>query len=113
MRARWLLVLAVAGCVRWQSVPLRAVRDDAVDLRTRTVRVATASDEAVLVVHRVSGTRVDGWDAAQGRERRVDLARATEVQMRVTDPLGTGLVVGGVYLVLTVISYLAVVVDAF
>lgn len=115
MRSKRALLVAVslAGCLRWQRVPFEAVRDNQVDLRTRTVRITAGREQADLVVHRVNGTSVEGWDAARQFERRIDLTRAREIRMRVSDPLGNGLLIGAVYLGLAAVSWLAIVVDAF
>ncbi len=111
--AALLALVALAGCLRWQRVSIESVRDGRVDLRTRTVRISAPGEQAELVVHRVDGARVEGWDAARNLERRIDLARAREVRVRETDPLGSALLVGAVYLAVSVVSWLAVVVDAF
>ncbi|MFO0649542.1 MAG: hypothetical protein U0326_25130 [Polyangiales bacterium] len=115
MRRALLLVLAIAlgGCLRWQRVPVESLRDGSFDLRTRTVRLIAPREQAELVVHRVAGGHVDGWDANRQTERRIDLSRVRDVRVQTSDPVGNALVVGAVYLAVTVVSWLAIVVDAF
>jgi hypothetical protein len=113
VRRALVLAVVLAGCLRWQRVPVEAVRGGAYDLRTRTVRLVAPGEQADLVVHRVADGRVDGWDANRQRERRVDLARVREVRVLRDDPVGNAIVVGAVYLAVTVVSWLAIVVDAF
>ncbi len=108
-----LATLCLAGCLRWERVPLAAVQRGDVDLRTRTVHLASATEEATLRVDRVEGTVVEGWDETRRAERRIDLTRARSIRVRETDALGSGLLVGAVYLAVSVVSWLAVVRDAF
>lgn len=108
-----MLTLVLAGCLRWQRVPIESVRDGRFDLRTRTVRLVAPNEQADLVVHRVADGRLDGWDANRQTERRIELSRVRDVRVRSPDPVGNALVVGAVYLAVTVVSWLAIVVDAF
>ncbi len=107
------MMVALSGCLRWQRVPIDSVRDGAVDLRTRTVRLSAQRDQAELVVHRVASGHIDGWDASRQAERRIDLTRVREVRVQGPDHVGNALVVGAVYLAVTVVSWLAIVADAF
>ncbi len=108
-----MLAVVLAGCLRWQRVPVESVRDGSVDLRTRTVRLNAPREQAELVVHRVADGRLDGWDANRQAERRIDLTRVREARVQTSDPVGNAIVVGAVYLAVTVVSWLAIVVDAF
>ena len=108
-----LVTLCVSGCLRWERVPLAAVQRGDVDLHTRTVHLASTTDEATLRVDRVEGTVVEGWDETRRAERRIDLTRARSIRVRETDALGSGLLVGAVYLAVSVVSWLAIVRDAF
>lgn len=108
-----MLALMVTGCLRWERVPLAAVQRGDVDLRTRTVHLTSATDEATLRVDRVEGSVVEGWDESRRVERRIDLTRARSIRVRETDALGSGLLVGAVYLAVSVVSWLAIVRDAF
>jgi hypothetical protein len=115
MKRRCIAVVALvcAHCVRWQPIALDDVRTGRLDLHTRTVRVLAPAERSDLVVHRINGTQIDAWDATHQAERRIELSRATAVQMRSIDPLGSALVVGSVYLLVFVVSWLAAAEDVF
>lgn len=111
--ARLVVLVMLAGCFRWQAVSLDDVRAGRVDLRTRTVRLVAPSERATMVIHRQEAGHLDGWDEARSRERRVELSRVRELRVRESDPFGNALAVGAVYLAVALVSWLAVVVDAF
>ena len=113
MRRLLLVTLALAGCFRWTPVALDDVRAGRAELRTRVVRASAPAEQATLVVHRVTPRHVDGWDIDRAVERRVPLDRVRELRVRQTDPLGSALAVGAVYLTVGLLSWLAVVVDPF
>jgi hypothetical protein len=114
-RGLLLCALLASGCFRWAPVPLDDVRAGRAEVRTRTVRVSAAREEATLVVHRVTPAHLDGYGYGDDREveRRVSFARVTSLRVRETDPLGSALAVGAVYLTVGLLSWIAVAVDPF
>lgn len=112
-RGLLLCALLASGCFRWAPVPLDDVRAGRAEVRTRTVRVSAAREEATLVVHRVTPAHLDGYDVDREVERRVSFARVTSLRVRETDPLGSALAVGAVYLTVGLLSWIAVAVDPF
>jgi hypothetical protein len=106
-----LLPLVAGGCFRWAPVSLEGVRQGRVELRTRTVRVSAAGEEATLAVHRVTPAHLDGYDLDREVERRVPWSRVRALRARETDPLGSALAVGAVYFTVGLLGWLALVVD--
>jgi hypothetical protein len=114
MRSRVALaVVLLTGCFRWSPVALDDVRGGRAEIRTRTVRVSAAEERATMVVHRVTPTHLDGWDVGRRVERRVPLDRVRDLRVRETDPVGSALAVGAVYLTIGLLGWLAVVIDPF
>lgn len=112
-RGLLLCALLACGCFRWAPVPLDDVRAGRAEVRTRTVRVGAAREEATLVVHRVTPAHLDGYDVDREVERRVSFTRVTSLRVRETDPLGSALAVGAVYLTVGLLGWIAVAVDPF
>mgnify|MGYP003346363789 CR=1 FL=1 len=102
-----LLAGSAGGCFRWAPVDLDGVRRGRVELRTRTVRVSAPAEEATLVVHRVTPEHLDGYDLDRERERRVPWTRVRALRARETDPFGSALAVGAVYLTVGLLGWIA------
>lgn len=112
-RGLLLSALLACGCFRWAPAALDDVRAGRAEIRTRTVRVSAPQEEATLVVHRVTPAHLDGYDVDREVERRVPFTRITSLRVRETDPLGSALAVGAVYLTVGLLGWIAVAVDPF
>lgn len=107
--ASLLLLAALLGCMRWRPLASSDLPVEARTLPLRTVRVVEADGMRELRAHRVSGTTIEGWNAARGREERVDLATARQAWVQVPNDAMNAVLVGAVYGLVFAVSWLALI----
>jgi len=105
-RALALALVALLGCVRWQPLASSELVAVAPTLPQRRMRVLEPEGLREIFVHRVRGATVEGWEAARGREGRVDLSAVRQAWVEAPNEALTGVLVGGVYAAVFLVSAL-------
>lgn len=110
-RAAALALVALLGCMRWRPLASADLAGEARALPLRTVRVLDDDGVRELRAHRVTATVIEGWNAARGREERVDLAAVRQAWVRVPNEMGNALLVGAAYAMVFAVSWFALLTD--